>query len=260
MEKLSDIVKKFCLLQDKPHSKKLGQNFILDPQILDKVISFTEPIQNKNILEIGGGVGSLTSRILKQKPKKLIVIEKDPNCVHAIKDWLDTTIIEADVLKVDLQTVLKELAPVKIIGNLPYNISTKILTLLSEYTPYIEDMLLMFQKEVAERIIAKPSTKSYGRLSILTQLCFMPKIVYQLKASVFTPPPKIDSSVVYFKPQKNIPSNIKRLALLTQTLFSKRRKMLRQTLDIEMLHKQNINPNLRPENLKPEEFLKLISS
>ncbi|USO02197.1 MAG: ribosomal RNA small subunit methyltransferase A [Alphaproteobacteria bacterium] len=270
MEKISNLLRKFDLLQNKGFSKKLGQNFILDKNILDKIVKLAGPIEGEHVLEIGSGVGSLSERILLQKPKTFTIIEKDPRCVEAVKSWLDVDIREADVLSVDLPSVILNVAKdlltlsqddgarIKVIANLPYNISTAILIKFCYIRHLIKDMTLMFQKEVAQRIVAKPSTKDFGKLSIIAQTCFDCKIAQVFPPSIFIPPPKVDSAVVVFTPKKNVTADLDKLSELTNLLFSRRRKVLRQSLSPELLKSCGIDPQSRVENLMVEDFLKLI--
>ena len=185
--------------------KSLGQNFLVDKNILNKIIIIID-IKDKNILEIGPGTGNLTSLILKQKPKKLIVIEKDNILSNKIKNKFNDQliVINDDVLNID-ETVLFD-NRVTVFGNLPYNISTEI---LSKWIINLKDnfwfdcLILMFQKEVAERIISKFNTPKYGRLSILSNWKLNIKKICDIKPEAFSPKPKIDSSLLLFSPKEN---------------------------------------------------------
>jgi len=257
MEKISDLLRRFNLLQQKGFSKKLGQNFILDKNILDKIVGFSGTIEGEHVLEIGSGVGSLSERILLQKPKSLTIIEKDPKCIEAVRSWLDVDIIEKDALAFDYEAFFQKKGPIKIIANLPYNISTPLLIKFCYMSYLIKGMTLMFQREVAQRIVAKPSTKAFGKLSIVAQTCFECKVAQILPPSIFIPPPKVESAVVVFK-SKQTKVDIKALSEITTLLFSKRRKMLSHTLPEELLISKNIDPKARVENLTVEDFWKLI--
>ena len=198
--------------------KSLGQNFLIDKKILEKIVN-TTTIENKTILEIGPGTGNLTSYILKKKPKKLIVIEKDNNLVKNLaenfKDQIK--IINDDILKLDETTISSD--KLTVFGNLPYNISTEILTKwivnMKEYF-WFECLVLMFQKEVAERIIAEFNTSNYGRLSIISNWKLNIKKLFDVKPEAFYPKPKVDSSLLFFFPKKDYykfkdPNNLEKI-------------------------------------------------
>tara|TARA_B100000401_G_scaffold414061_1_gene334660 strand:+ start:385 stop:1170 length:786 start_codon:yes stop_codon:yes gene_type:complete len=249
--------------------KSLGQNFLIDNNILDKIVN-AAPIENKNVIEIGPGTGKLTSFILKKKPKKLTVIEKDnylaKNLENDFKKKIN--IINDDILDVDETKLFKEKAIV--FGNLPYNISTEI---LSKWIINIKDnfwfecLVLMFQKEVADRIIAEFNTSSYGRLSIICNWKLNIKKICDIKPEAFSPKPKIDSSLLFFYPKKNFvkikdPNNLEKV---TRIFFNQRRKMLKKPFnqlfngDQRILNKLKIDLNLRPQNLSLEKYYELVS-
>ena len=184
--------------------KSLGQNFLIDKNILEKITTITD-IKDKIILEIGPGTGNLTSYILKKNPKKFFVIEKDDNLALNLKNKFDNklTIINEDVLKIDENIIFKD--KVTVFGNLPYNISTEILSkwiINLKESFWFESLVLMFQKEVADRIIAKFNTSNYGRLSIICNWKLNIKKVCDIKPGAFYPKPKVDSSLLFFHPKK----------------------------------------------------------
>ena len=247
--------------------KSLGQNFLIDRDILEKITSITN-IKNKTILEIGPGTGNLTSYILKKKPKKMIIIEKDNVLATNLENKFNNqlTIINEDVLKVDETSLFKE--NVIVFGNLPYNISTEILSKwiinLKEHF-WFECLILMFQKEVADRIISKSNTSTYGRLSILTNWKLQVIKICDIKPQSFSPKPKIDSSLLLFSPKNKIfkikdPKNLEKV---TRIFFSHRRKMLKKPFnqlfngDQKILDKLKIDLNLRPQNLDFETYYQL---
>jgi 16S rRNA (adenine1518-N6/adenine1519-N6)-dimethyltransferase len=248
--------------------KSLGQNFLIDQNIIDKIIH-TVQIRDKSILEIGPGTGNLTKNILKKKPKKLIVIEKDNNLAASLKKNIDgdIKIINNDVLKIDENKLDADILTV--FGNLPYNISTEILCnwiLNIKYKNFwFDNLVLMFQKEVADRIIAKFNTKNYGRLSILSNWKLEIKKICDVQASCFFPRPKIASSVLLFKPKLDFfpLTNPKNLEKLTRTFFMHRRKMLKKSYNLlfngnlNIASKLNIDLSLRPQNLDFEIYYKL---
>ena len=249
--------------------KSLGQNFLIDREILEKIVN-TTTIRNKNILEIGPGTGNLTSFILKNHPKKMFVIEKDDdlakNLNETFKDQL--TIINDDILNIDEKLLFTE--KVTVFGNLPYNVSTEILSqwiISLEDDPWFDCLVLMFQKEVADRIIAKSNTSAYGRLSILSNWKLNIEKICDIKPKSFSPKPKIDSSLLLFTP-KNIFFKIKdpkNLEKVTRIFFNQRRKMIKKPFnqlfngDQKILDKLKINLNLRPQNLDFNTYYHLTS-
>jgi 16S rRNA (adenine1518-N6/adenine1519-N6)-dimethyltransferase len=247
--------------------KSLGQNFLIDREVLEQIVATTD-IANKEILEIGPGSGNLTSYILKKKPKKLIVIEKDDELALLLKEKFTNQIeiINDDVLKIAEDKISDQ--RLVVFGNLPYNISTEI---LSKWIVNIgkifwfESLVLMFQKEVAERIVAESNNSKYGRLSILTNWKLNVKKIIDIKPQSFSPRPKIDSSLLLFTPKEKIfeLKSAKNLEMITRVFFSQRRKMLKKPFNQiftnakEVAEKFNINLNLRPQNLEPEMYFKL---
>ena len=248
--------------------KSLGQNFLIDRNVLSQIVD-TVKIQDKMILEIGPGSGNLTSFIYKKKPKNIFAIEKDDELALLLKKKFDNKIeiINDDVLNIDENKISNE--KLTVFGNLPYNISTEILSkwiirLNNEF--WFENLVLMFQKEVADRIIAKPNTSNYGRLSILSNWKLNIKKIIDIKPESFSPKPKIDSSLLLFTPKDKFfkLNNPKNLEMVTRVFFSQRRKMLKKPFNQifkfprEVSDKFNINLNLRPQNLKPEVYFKLV--
>ena len=247
--------------------KSLGQNFLTDKNILDKIINITS-IKNKNILEIGPGTGNLTSFILKKSPKKIIVIEKDGYLAKNLnKNFQDKlTIINKDILEVDETSLTDE--KLSVFGNLPYNISTEI---LSKWIVNLKDsfwfdcLVLMFQKEVANRIIANFNTPAYGRLSILANWKLNVNKICDIKPESFFPRPKVDSSLLFFSPKEKFftfrdPKNLEKI---TRVFFNHRRKMLKKPYnqlfngDQKIIDKLKIDLNLRPQNLDFETYYQL---
>ena len=247
--------------------KSLGQNFLIDREILEKIVSTTE-IANKEVLEIGPGSGNLTTYILKQKPKKLYVVEKDDDLALLLKEKFDNEIeiINDDILKISEDKISDQ--KLSVFGNLPYNISTEILSkwiLNIGSNFWFESLVLMFQKEVADRIIAESNNSKYGRLSILTNWKLNVKKIIDIKPQSFSPKPKIDSSLLLFTPKQNFfeLKNSKNLEMITRVFFSQRRKMLKKPFNQifinakDVAKKYNIDLNLRPQNLEPEMYFKL---
>ena len=248
--------------------KSLGQNFLIDENILKKIVSIIQ-IKNKSILEIGPGTGNLTSYILKKKIKKLFVVEKDKNLsIFLKKKFKDKIIIiNNDILEINEKEIYKE--KLIVFGNLPYNISTEILAkwilnLDNEYF-WFDALILMFQKEVAERIISKFNCSKYGRLSILANWRLDIKKICDIKPSCFSPKPKVESTLLFFKPKKNFYqfNNPKNLEKITRIFFNQRRKKLKTPYnlmfqnDLNVLKKLKIDLNLRPHNLDHEIYYEL---
>ena len=249
--------------------KSLGQNFLIDRNIL-KIISEVTSIKDKIVLEIGPGTGNLTSFILKKKPKKFIVIEKDndlaSNIAEIFKDQLN--IINDDVLNVDENSLASE--KITVFGNLPYNISTEILSrwiinLKNDF--WFDRLVLMFQKEVADRIIANFNSSYYGRLTILSNWKLNIEKICDIKPESFSPRPKIDSSLLVFSPKENFfkINDAKNLEKITRVFFNHRRKMIKKPFNQlfngnqKVLDKLKIDLSLRPQNLNFETYYKLTN-
>ena len=249
--------------------KSLGQNFLIDKDILEKIVNVIQ-INQKNILEIGPGTGSLTSYILKKKPKKIIVIEKDQNLAKKLEQNFkeELKVINDDILNIDETSLINE--KLTVFGNLPYNISTEI---LSKWIVNLNDnfwfdhLVLMFQKEVADRIISKYNTSSYGRLSVLANWKLKIIKICDIKPESFFPKPKVDSSLLLFSPKNKIfkIKDPKNLEIVTRVFFSHRRKMLKKPFnqlfngDHKILDRLKIDLNLRPQNLDFETYYKLTN-
>ena len=248
--------------------KSLGQNFLIDRNILEEITNSAD-IFNKEILEIGPGSGNLTTYILKKKPKKVYVIEKDNDLALLLQEKFNNEIeiINKDVLIVDEYKISDQ--KLTVFGNLPFNISTQILSkwivnLGNNF--WFENLVLMFQKEVADRIIAQANTSKYGRLSILSSWRLDVKKIIDIKPECFSPRPKVDSSLLLFTPKKKffLLKNAKNLEMITRVFFSQRRKMLKKPFNqifkkpLEISQKFNIDLNLRPQNLDPEVYYNLV--
>tara|TARA_B100000902_G_scaffold220219_1_gene209160 strand:- start:1489 stop:2277 length:789 start_codon:yes stop_codon:yes gene_type:complete len=248
--------------------KSLGQNFLIDINLINQILE-TVDINNQSILEIGPGTGNLTKIILKKNPKKLIVIEKDNELVLFLEKIFGSKIeiINEDVLKINESLLCKE--KLIVFGNLPYNISTEILCKwilnINNENFWFNHLILMFQKEVADRIIALPNTKNYGRLSIISNWKLNIKKICDVKPSSFSPKPKIDSTVLHFEPKQKFfkLDNSINLEKITRIFFSHRRKMIKKPFNLlfngneDIAKKLNIELNLRPQNLDYETYFKL---
>ena len=248
--------------------KSLGQNFLIDKNVLEKIVSLIK-IENKSILEVGPGTGNLTSCILKNNPKKLIVVEKDKYLARLLKKKFETNvvIINEDILKIDENKLHED--KLIVFGNLPYNISTEILAKwvlnLDNKNFWFDSLILMFQKEVADRIISKYNSSKYGRLTILANWKLDIVKICDIKAGSFSPRPKINSSLLFFKPKKNFYKlqNSKNLEKITRVFFNQRRKKIKTPFNIlfngntNVIRNLRIDLNLRPHNLKEEIYYEL---
>ena len=249
--------------------KSLGQNFLTDRKVLEKIVN-SAVIKDKTILEVGPGTGNLTSFILKKKPKKVYVIEKDDDLAKILdetfKDQL--TVINDDILNLNENLFFKE--NVTVFGNLPYNISTEILSkwiINLKENSWFNYLVLMFQKEVADRIIAKSNTSSYGRLSILSNWKLDIKKIFDIKPESFSPKPKIDSTLLLFTPKNKFfkINDSKNLEKVTRIFFNQRRKMIKKPFnqlfngDQKILKELKIDLSLRPQNLDFNTYYHLTS-
>ncbi len=261
---LREIISKYSLRAE----KKLGQNFLLDQNITDKIARLCGDLSDHTVFEIGPGPGGLTRSLLKSNAARVIAIEFDPRAIKALEHLKPVypgriEIIHGDALKMDLLTIPAQNRA--IIANLPYNIATVLLVgwlrQMRDHPGAYSSMALMFQREVAERIVAAHSTKSYGRLSVLSQWLCDVKIIYDLPPSAFTPPPKVSSAVVQFKPKilpKDAPP-FDSVGAVTAAAFGQRRKMIRSSLKsyTEKLAAMNIDTTLRGENLSVDIFAEI---
>jgi 16S rRNA (adenine1518-N6/adenine1519-N6)-dimethyltransferase len=247
--------------------KSLGQNFLIDKNIIDKIVN-TVPITDNEILEVGPGTGNLTRKILENNPKKMYLVEKDTFLAKSLEeiDNERVKIFNDDILKFDEKSLSKN--QIIVFGNLPYNISTEILSkwitnLKNDY--WFSDLILMFQKEVADRIIAQFNTSAYGRLSILAHWRLNINKICDISPESFSPRPKVQSSLIHFTPKINFagikdPINLEKI---TRIFFSHRRKMLKKPFNQifngnnDLLNKFNIDLNLRPQNLDFDTYYKL---
>ena len=250
--------------------KSLGQNFLIDNNILNKIIQLTK-INNCNVVEIGPGTGNLTKKIIEQKPKSLFLIEKDQllfnNLSNEFKKTNNLTVFNDDILKFNLEKKIKENSI--IIGNLPYNISSQILIKLikfNQWLPRYKKLILMFQKEVADKILATYKTAEYGRLAVITSARLKITNYFNVSPNSFYPIPKVRSTVLVFEPFKNKKFKVKdveNLEKVTQVFFSRKRKMVNKAFKVLFKNpfliakKININLNLRPSELTVDEYFKI---
>ena len=250
--------------------KSLGQNFLIDKNIIGKISEIIE-IKDKSILEVGPGTGNLTLELINKKPRKFFVIEKDDNLIKLLKKKFENkiNIISGDILRFDENSLYNE--PLIVFGNLPYNISTEILCKwilnINDKKLWFSFFILMFQKEVADRIISNFNSSNYGRLSILANWKLNIKKIIDIKPNSFYPKPKIDSTLLFFSPKENFhkikdPSN---LEMITRLFFKHRRKIIKKPYNqlfknnLEIQKKFNLNLNMRPQNLDFDIYYKLTS-
>ncbi|MEH6715682.1 16S rRNA (adenine(1518)-N(6)/adenine(1519)-N(6))-dimethyltransferase RsmA [Parasphingorhabdus flavimaris] len=261
---LREVIKKHGLTA----SKALGQNFLFDMQLLDRIAAVPGSLDDQSVFEVGPGPGGLT-RALLQAGAKVTAVERDERCLPALSELADhfpgkLTLINEDALALDHGSLFD--GPFHILSNLPYNVGSALLVKwlsAPQWPPQWQSLTLMFQREVADRIVAQPGSSAYGRLSILAQWRSTAKLAMTVHRSAFTPPPKVMSAVVHIVPAPQ-PEGVDfaKLEILTQTAFSQRRKMLRQSLKklpggLEALKQAGIDSQRRPETLAVSEFVEL---
>ena len=261
---LRDVIKEHDLRAE----KKLGQNFLLDLNLTGKIARTAGDLEGVTVFEIGPGPGGLTRSLLLTQAKKVVAIEFDPRAIKALEDLRMAsdgrlTILHNDALETNLTAL--EPVPRAIVANLPYNIATPLLIgwlqQIRENPDNYQSMTLMFQKEVAQRIVAKVGDKAYGRLAVMAQWLCDVKISFDVPASAFTPAPKVTSSIVHLKPKPievQSPS-FKSVEILTATAFGQRRKMIRSSLKNyqQYFEEVGLDETMRAENISPEKFIKL---
>ncbi|QKV18422.1 16S rRNA (adenine(1518)-N(6)/adenine(1519)-N(6))-dimethyltransferase RsmA [Oricola thermophila] len=252
--------------------KALGQNFLLDLNLTGRIARAAGSMEKHTVIEVGPGPGGLTRALLMHGAHKVVVIERDDRCLPALEEIAAhypgrIEIIQGDALKTDF-TALANKGPVKIVANLPYNVGTQLLVGWLEaepWPPYFESLTLMFQREVAERIVAAAGDSAYGRLGVLAGWRTRAEIRFDVPPQAFWPPPKVTSSVVHLVPRSDpLPADGKRLSLVTQHAFGQRRKMLRQSLKPlggqTLLDAAGIDGTRRAETLSIEEFCRLANT
>jgi 16S rRNA (adenine1518-N6/adenine1519-N6)-dimethyltransferase len=251
--------------------KALGQNFLLDLNLTQKVARQAGSLEGATVFEVGPGPGGLTRAILALGAKKVIAVERDARCLPALAEIADhypgrLDVIEGDALKTDF-AALAGGEPVRIIANLPYNVGTQLLVnwlLPPQWPPFWQSLTLMFQKEVGLRIVAEEDDDHYGRLGVLCGWRTQAHMAFDISPQAFTPPPKVTSTVVHLTPRENpIPCPVAQLEKVTEAAFGQRRKMLRQSLKPlggeALLAKADIDPTRRAETLSVEEFCRLAN-
>ncbi|MCZ7908645.1 16S rRNA (adenine(1518)-N(6)/adenine(1519)-N(6))-dimethyltransferase RsmA [Agrobacterium leguminum] len=253
--------------------KSLGQNFLFDLNLTQKIARTAGPLDGVTVIEVGPGPGGLTRAILSLGAKKVIAVERDSRCLPALAEIEAhypgrLEVIEGDALKTDFEALVPAGAPVRIIANLPYNVGTQLLVnwlLPKQWPPFWLSMTLMFQKEVGQRIVAEEGDNHYGRLGVLAGWRTVAEMAFDVPPQAFSPPPKVTSTVVHLLPKdKPLPCDVAKLEKVTEAAFGQRRKMLRQSVKSlggeTLLEKAGIDPTRRAETLSVEEFVTLANA
>ena len=261
---LKDVISKYEIRA----KKSLGQNFLLDLNLTSKIARYAGNLKQSDVLEIGPGPGGLTRSLLNEGARQVVSIEKDNRCMAALEEIQSLfpgrlKLLKGDALSMNVTQYLTD--PIKIIANLPYNIGTELLVrwLNSKNWPsFWQSMTLMFQKEVANRIVARPGSKAYGRLSVMSQWRCNTKIAFNIPATAFTPPPKVESAVVHFEAlhEPRFPAEVDKLEFVVSKAFNQRRKMLRGALKGHFINVEEglfsigVLPTKRAENITVQEY------
>ncbi|GAA5139593.1 16S rRNA (adenine(1518)-N(6)/adenine(1519)-N(6))-dimethyltransferase RsmA [Thalassotalea piscium] len=249
--------------------KRFGQNFLNNDAIISKIVDAINPEPGENLIEIGPGLGALTEPVV-DRAGALSVVELDRDLAHRLKHHPflapKLTIYEQDALKFNFSELATPERPLRIFGNLPYNISTPLIFHLLTFKAQVKDMHFMLQKEVVQRMASGPDCKSYGRLSVMTQYQCQVIPVMEIGPEAFTPAPKVDSAIVRLIPHTEIKNPVKNLSDLNRVClaaFNQRRKTIRNSfkklISSEQLELLNIDPSIRPENLSLDDFIKLAN-
>ena len=252
--------------------KSLGQNFLFDLNLTQKIARTAGPLDGVTVIEVGPGPGGLTRAILSLGAKKVIAVERDSRCLPVLAEIEAhypgrLEVIEGDALKTDFEALVPAGEPVRIIANLPYNVGTQLLVnwlLPREWPPFWLSMTLMFQKEVGQRIVAEEGDNHYGRLGVLAGWRTVSEMAFDVPPQAFSPPPKVTSTVVHLLPKdKPLPCDVAKLERVTEAAFGQHRKMLRQSVKSlggeTLLEKAGIDPTRRAETLSVEEFVTLAN-
>ena len=261
---LKDVISKYEIRA----KKSLGQNFLLDLNLTSKIARYAGNLKQSDVLEIGPGPGGLTRSLINEGARQVVSIEKDNRCIAALEEIQSLfpdrlKLLKGDALSMNVTQYLTD--PIKIIANLPYNIGTELLVrwLNSKNWPsFWQSMTLMFQKEVANRIVAHPGSKAYGRLSVMSQWRCNTKIAFNIPATAFTPPPKVESAVVHFEAlnEPKFPAEVDKLEFVVSKAFNQRRKMLRGALKGHFINVEEglfsigVLPTKRAENITVQEY------
>ncbi|MER9655961.1 16S rRNA (adenine(1518)-N(6)/adenine(1519)-N(6))-dimethyltransferase RsmA [Mesorhizobium sp. M0152] len=256
--------------------KSLGQNFLFDLNLTGKIARAAGDLTNATVIEVGPGPGGLTRALLFNGARRVVAIERDERCLAALAEVSAhypgrLEVVPGDALKTDFAALAATAAgnggPVRIVANLPYNIGTELLVrwlTVADWPPFYASMTLMFQREVAQRIVAAPGSDAYGRLGVLAGWRTQARIAFDVPPQAFTPPPKVTSSVVQLEPRATpLATDVKKLGRVTEAAFGQRRKMLRQSVKSlggeALLERAGIDPTRRAETLSVEEFVRLTN-
>ena len=261
---LKDVISKYEIRA----KKSLGQNFLLDLNLTSKIARYAGNLKQSDVLEIGPGPGGLTRSLLNEGARQVVSIEKDNRCIAALEEIQSLfpgrlKLVQGDALSMNVTQYLTD--PIKIIANLPYNIGTELLIRWlnsTNWPSFWQSMTLMFQKEVANRIVARPGSKAYGRLSVMSQWRCNTKIAFNIPATAFTPPPKVESAVVHFEAlnEPKFPAEVDKLEFVVSKAFNQRRKMLRGALKGHFINVEEglfsigVLPTKRAENITVQEY------
>lgn len=257
--------------------KALGQNFLLDLNLTGKIARSAGDLTNTVVIEVGPGPGGLTRALLSNGARRVVAIERDERCLAALAEVSAhypgrLEVVSGDALKTDFVALASAAAgaggQVRIVANLPYNIGTELLVrwlTVVDWPPFYASMTLMFQREVAQRIVAEPGSDAYGRLGVLAGWRTKARIAFDVPPQAFTPPPKVTSSVVHLEPRATpLPADVRKLGRVTEAAFGQRRKMLRQSVKSlggeGLLERAGIDPTRRAETLSVEEFVRLTNA
>lgn len=253
--------------------KELGQNFLLDLNLTGKIARTAGTLNETTVIEVGPGPGGLTRALLAHGAARVIAIERDPRCLGALAEISDhwpgrLDVIEGDALKVDFAALAAGAPDIRIVANLPYNVGTQLLInwiAAPVWPPFWQSLTLMFQREVAERIVAAPEDDAYGRLGVLAGWRTQARIMFDVPRQAFTPPPKVTSSIVQLTPREHpLAANLRSMERITEAAFGQRRKMLRQSLKglggEALLERAGIEPTRRAETLSIAEFVLLANA
>ncbi|MBZ9917326.1 16S rRNA (adenine(1518)-N(6)/adenine(1519)-N(6))-dimethyltransferase RsmA [Mesorhizobium sp. B2-2-4] len=256
--------------------KALGQNFLFDLNLTGKIARAAGSLAETTVIEVGPGPGGLTRALLFNGARKVVAIERDERCLAALAEISAhypgrLEVVSGDALKIDFPTLAATAGdggPIRIVANLPYNIGTELLVrwlTVAEWPPFYASMTLMFQREVAQRIVAAPGSEAYGRLGVLAGWRTQARIAFDVPSQAFTPPPKVTSSVVHLEPRVTpLHADVKKLGRVTEAAFGQRRKMLRQSVKSlggeALLERAGIDPTRRAETLDVEEFVRLTNA
>lgn len=243
--------------------KHLGQHFLISKSVIEKIVDEIDISQENIVVEIGPGTGALTEEILLRNPKILYAIEIDTTVYPVLEEkfskYSNFKLIKSDFFDVNLYELISDEEKIKLAGNLPYNVASLMIIDCGFKLDILELCVFMIQKEVAEKLIAKPKTKDYTFLSVFIQTFFDVKYIMSVPARFFNPPPKVTSAVVKLTPKQNIAiNNVKKYKNFVSHLFQNRRKMIKSKIEEEMLNKAGISPNLRAEELSVEDFIRIF--